>query len=235
MSINDSLNQVKKELDKMKRDRRFKKANMESKARADLLIEIANCNGILNRCMLDFSNIVSEQSRIIRKAADEGYDTTSQEQILWDAAIGYMLVRDCMFALKSVSSFDSLTRAYDSLNYTIKNISGSKSKSLKQIADSHVDKEAYQYLNSDDILAEKQQLLDSVFAELKLSGDIEACLKNMNKNKNANSLSSNKRKTELSKYDNMFSDDDLLDEDLDISDVMKNGRMSTSIPNEKKE
>ena len=78
-------------------------------------------------------------------------------------------------------------------------------------------------------------MLDSVFAELKLSGDIEACLKNMNKNKNANSLSSNKRKTELSKYDNMFSDDDLLDEDLDISDVMKNGRMSTSIPNEKKE
>ncbi len=174
----DKLNEAMDILHNMQRNRRFKKANLDRAEKTALLTEIAKCNGKLNSCMLSFRSTIKEQSKHIAEGRTHGFDTITQEQIMWDAAIGYMLVVDAMYALKSVGSYDSVTRAYGILDAAAMQMSGKKSGLAKGRGNAWLGRNDYDYINSFELVESKKALLDGFFNELKLTGDIEACLAN---------------------------------------------------------
>ncbi len=177
MAITDVLNDAKKMLHDIMRKRKFKKANLDRAERAELTAELAKCCGKINACKTNFRSAIREQHRHIAEGRRMGYDTIPQEQIMWDAALGYMLVEDAEFALKSLASYDSMTRAYSMLDQAMLHMTGKKSKLGKKRLAADSDRDGFGYLNSEEVQAEKEELLDSFFEQLKVSGDIEACLK----------------------------------------------------------
>lgn len=177
MNIADTINDVKKTLHDHMRKRKFKKANLDRAERSELVSEMSKCNGKLNACKNSFRAAIKEQSAFIAEGRQNGYDTIPQEQILWDAAIGYMLVDDAMFALKSIGSYDSMARAYEMLDAATKQITGKKSKLAKNRMAGQGERDPFGYINSADVVKSKMELLDGFFEILKQTGDIEACLR----------------------------------------------------------
>lgn len=82
MSAADKLNQVKKKMEAIKKDHRYKKANKDRAIQAELTYEITKCAGDLGVCQKDFKYTIEEQSYFIRKGQAEGYDTSVQEMQL---------------------------------------------------------------------------------------------------------------------------------------------------------
>lgn len=176
MSIQDSLKAAKAKLEVMMKDRRFKKANLKREEQIDLMTAQAACRGKLELCQRDFDRIIREQSRYIREGQAIGADTLIQEQMLWDAAIGYMMVRDAIYSLRTINTHTSLAHAYDMLDLVTKTTSGKKSGlPLKTIRDRNI----YGYVTSSAAYQEKTELLDTFFEELKTTGKIEDCLNHL--------------------------------------------------------
>lgn len=177
MSISDTLDDVKTSVKEIMRKRRFKKANMERQEAAELQSSLAKCRGKLEVCRKDFARSIKTQSRNIAEGQQMGMETIIHEQMMWDAAIGYMLVNDAIFALKSISTYDSIAHAYEMLEAATKQISGKKS-GLSGVAHigSTKERNSYGYLTSSAAVKEKEELLDSFFERLKVTGDIETCL-----------------------------------------------------------
>lgn len=176
MAIADMINEVKKSLEATMHDRRFKKANMKREEKAALVAEVAKCSGKLAMCRNNFRTTIKKQSMYIAEGVKNGFDTIPQEQILWDAAVGYMLVTDAMFALKSLSSYDSVTQAYEMLDAAAKRASGQNPGLAKGRGSEKKGRPEYGYIGSADAAASKEELLNGFFAQLKQTGDIEACL-----------------------------------------------------------
>ena len=177
MSISDTLDDVKASVKELMRKHRFKKANMERKEAAELQNALGKCRGQLELCRKDFARSIRTQSKNIAEGQRTGMETIIHEQMMWDAAIGYMLVNDAIFALKSISTYDSIAHAYEMLEAATKQISGKKSglSSVVHIG-STKERNAYGYLTSSAAVKEKEELLNSFFEQLKVTGDIEACL-----------------------------------------------------------
>lgn len=174
MGISELLNESKKMLGEMIRKNKFAKANQARAEKTKLTAELAKCAGNLNACKMSFRSAIKEQCKNIEAGKANGFDTIPQEQILWDAAIGYMLVEDATYALKSLGSYDSMTRAYDLLDAATKQITGKKGKLSKSRGGQ--ERDAFGNINSEDVKRSKEELLDGFFEELKQTGDIEACL-----------------------------------------------------------
>ena len=177
MAIIDMIREAKSTLEDIKRKYRFKKARMAKEDAVELQVTLSKCRGKLEICKNDFNRAIKTQSRNITEGKKVGADTLIQEQILWDAAIGYMLVRDAIFALETITSYDSVSHAYEMLDAAMKQVAGKKSEfpgSMK--TGSTKERNAYGYITSSNALRAKEELLDSLFEELKVSGDIEAIL-----------------------------------------------------------
>lgn len=177
MAISDMMSEVKNSLGEIKRKYRFKKARMAREDAVELQTTLAKCRGKLEICKNDFNRAINAQSKNITEGKKIGADTIIQEQIMWDAAIGYMLVRDAIYALETISSYDAVSHAYEMLDAAMKQVAGKKSNfpgSMK--IGSTKERNAYGYITSTAALKEKEELLDSFFEELKNSGDIEARL-----------------------------------------------------------
>ena len=177
MSITDTLDDVKASVKELMRKHRFKKANMERKEVAELQSSLAKCRGKLEMCRKDCARSIRTQSKNIAEGQRTGMETIIHEQMMWDAAIGYMLINDAIFALKSISTYDSIAHAYEMLETATKQISGKKSglDSVVHIG-STKERNAYGYITSAAAVKEKEELLNSFFEQLKATGDIEACL-----------------------------------------------------------
>ena len=177
MSISDTLDDVKASVKEILRKRRFKKANMARQEAAELQSSLAKCRGKLELCRKDFARSIRTQSRNIAEGQRAGMETMIHEQMMWDAAIGYMLVNDAIFALKSISTYDSIAHAYEMLEAATKQMSGKKSGlgSIVHIG-STKERNSYGYITSSAAVKEKEELLNSFFERLKVTGDIEACL-----------------------------------------------------------
>ena len=174
MAISDILEDAKDYLEQLKKKYRFKKANLRREEQAELQASLAKCRGKLELCKNDFNRTIRTQSRNIADGMRIGADTLIQEQMLWDAAVGYMLVRDAIYALSTINSFDSVSHAYEMLDAAVKQMSGKKSK-FPHFGPSK-DRNAYGYITSSAAVKEKETLLESFFDRLKTSGNIEECL-----------------------------------------------------------
>lgn len=177
MSITDTLERAKESLAELKQNRKFKKANMKRQEQTELQTALANCSGKLEICKKDFNRTIKNQTRNIREGKSIGMDVQIQEGMLWDAAIGYMLVRDAIFSLRSINSHESVAHAYEMLDEAVRVMSGKRSSALRRITKEQ-DRNRFGYVTSQAALREKEDLLDTFFAELELTGDIETCLAN---------------------------------------------------------
>ena len=173
MGIQDSLNAAKAKLEEAMRDRRFRKANLAREEKIALQTAQAMCRGKLEVCQRDFNRIIREQSRYIQEGQTIGADTMIQEQMLADAAIGYMLVKDAIYSLRTINNHNSLSHAYSMMDLATRHMSGKKSGlPLKSIRNRNI----YGYVTSDAAYKEKAELLGTFYDELVNCGDIEACL-----------------------------------------------------------
>lgn len=173
MSIHDSLNAARDKLEAAMKDRRFKKANLSREEKIELQAAQAMCRGKLERCQKDFDRIIREQSRYIREGEDLGANTDIQEEMLRDAALGYLLVRDAIYALRTINNHTSISHAYEMLDLATRHMSGKKSGlPLKSI----LNKGVYRDLTSSAAYNDKNKQLAGFYDQLKATGDIEACL-----------------------------------------------------------
>lgn len=179
MAISDMIHDVKNTLSDIKKKYRFKKARMLQEEKVELQVTLSKCRGKLEICKKDFDRAINTQSRNINDGKKIGADTIIQEQILWDAAIGYMLVRDAIFALETITSYDAVSHAYEMLDAAMKQVAGKKSNFPGNMkVGSTKERNAYGYITSSAALKDKEEQLNSFFEELKLLGDIEARLAN---------------------------------------------------------
>lgn len=177
MPLADKLNGVKDNLNKLKKDRRYKKANLKREEVVELQTALAKCNGQLNLCIKDFEWTIRNQAKNIQEGNRSHADVAIQEQILWDAAIGYMLVKDAMYSLKTVNSSNSISYGYEMLDVAIAQMNGKKKKlPTYGLGSSKKFRNRYGYITSDAVKDEKVEMLEGFFEELKVTGDIEACL-----------------------------------------------------------
>lgn len=175
MAISDMIQEAQATLKEIKKKNRFKKANLERAEAVELQVTLAQCRGKLEICRKDLNRSINTQSRNINAGREIGSDTLVQEQILWDSAIGYLLVRDAIYALETINSYDSVSHAYDMLDAAMKQISSKKANfpSRFKIGGTK-ERNAYGYITSSAALREKERFLESFFEDLKLLGDIEA-------------------------------------------------------------
>lgn len=176
-SISEMLEDAKASVKQMEKKHNFKKANKDREAAVQLQYDLGLCRAKLERCKKQFNQTIREQSRHIEKGRSEGHDVLVQEQILWDAALGYLLVRDAIFALESVNNYDTVEHAYELLDVAVKQMSGKKEKPARNWGfKRNKERDSYGYLTSAATLKDKETMLDSFFEELKQTGDMEACL-----------------------------------------------------------
>ncbi len=177
--IHDKLAEAKNFLGEMQRNYNFKKANKAREQAARLQSDLIKCRGKLNSCKIQFKSTIFAQSRNIARGRAAGLDTIMQEQILWDAAIGYLLVRDAEYAMSTISTYDSVAHAYEMLEKAMEQISNERSVKLSKLFSSNQTRErnVYGYITSSAAAEQKAAFLDSFFEELKRTGDIERCLK----------------------------------------------------------
>ena len=177
MNLNETLDAAKVSVKEIMKNRRYKKANLERQEAVQLQADLMKCRGKLEVCKKEFNRTIVNQSKSIRDGQAEGHDTLIQQQMLWDAAIGYMLVRDAIFALKSISSHDSIAHAYDMLEEATKQMAGKGGKLPKFLRiKSSKERNTYGYVTSSAALKAKEDQLDTFFEALKETGDIEGCL-----------------------------------------------------------
>ena len=175
-SISEMLEDAKASVKQMEKKHNFKKANKDREAAVQLQYDLGLCRAKLERCKKQFNQTIREQSRHIEKGRSEGLDVQVQEQILKDAALGYLLVRDAIFALQSVNNYDTVEHAYDLLDAAVRQMTGKREKKRNWGFRRDKERDSYGYLTSAATLKEKETMLDGFFEELKKTGDIEACL-----------------------------------------------------------
>ncbi|MCD8191033.1 MAG: hypothetical protein LUD78_12605 [Clostridiales bacterium] len=130
-SMTSVLEDAKSQLNDMKQNRKFARINADMKAKSELQYSLGKCRGKLEGCKKDFNRIIRNQSRYIQEGQQDGMDTVINEQNLWDAALGYMLVKGAIFALKTVADYDSITHAYEMLDAASRQISGQGPKRIQ--------------------------------------------------------------------------------------------------------
>lgn len=176
MAISDMIWEVQSSLKEIKRKNKFKKARMAHEEAVELQVTLGQCRGKLEICKKDLNRAINTQSRNITDGLKKGTDTIIQQQIMWDAAIGYMLVRDAIYALETISSYDSVSHAYEMLDAAMKQMAGKKSGFPRMKVGSTKERNAYGYITSSAALKEKESILEGFFEQLKTQGDIEARL-----------------------------------------------------------
>ena len=175
-SISEMLEDAKASIKQMEKKHNFRRANRDREAAVQLQYDLGLCRAKLERCKKQFGQTIREQSRHIEKGRSEGLDVLVQEQILWDAALGYLLVRDAIFALQSVNNYDTVEHAYELLDAAVRQMTGKREKKRNWGFKGNKERDSYGYLTSAATLREKETKLDGFFEELKKTGDIEACL-----------------------------------------------------------
>lgn len=231
-SIINKIEDAKKALEELKRKRKFKKANDARAEAAELQMQLATCRGKLEICKNDFNRTIRHEAKSIAEGTEIGADTVIQEQTMWDAAIGYMIVKDAIYSLKTISTFDSVTYAYDMLGTAVDLMSERKRimPKLPNVAGKR-GRNVYGYITSSAALRQKQEILDSFFEELKRSGDIEQCLALA---KNPVDVAAARKSGDLSEHDTSRWDEVLgegaKNNDEDISEADINSMMDIHRP-----
>lgn len=177
MSLKDNVIRVQNYFEEVMKKHRYNKANNARQAAVEERLDYTNCAGKLNQCLSQFKITIKTQVMHIREGEMFQRDTTLQEDELWDAAIGYMLVQDAQYAMKSLYSINSVEYAYSLLNGVTNYMNGGRlNMPLVNGVRTSSDRNAHGYLTSEKAIRDKEALLKSFYDELKRTGDIDGCL-----------------------------------------------------------
>ena len=177
MTVSYLVEESRRALEEYLRRWKFKKANAERARTAELQAAQIKCRGQLEVCKKDFSRLIRQQSATIREGTSLGMDIELNKQVLWDAAIGYMMVKDAIFALNSVNSFDGVNKAYGVMGAVLDNIIEREKKALPISGIRiRIKRNAEGGITFEDAVNAKAELLTSFFDTLVETGDIEACM-----------------------------------------------------------
>ena len=183
-----SLSNAKQILEDLKRKYRYKKANDALKQESEVQYQLGVCRGKLELSIDELDDAIHTQSANIRAGqqtqASAVYNTganeldTIQQQMLWDAAIAYMLTKDALVAIKTIGSRDSIASAYEMPNAAVSQMTGKKQHKFLKLPQvrAALGRSSYSYITSEQALAEKEEQLDQIFETLVQTGEIEACL-----------------------------------------------------------
>ena len=178
MEINEMIGNVKKTLKKILRNRKYKKELDEHNRNVDMLQSLMECSGELNQCKSSYFTAIRQQQRNIRNGKEEGFDTTAQRNLLKEAALGYLVVEEAMFSLKSMGSYNQILRAYAMLDSITKDVTGKKGRfSKRRQLDIDDGEDLISQFNSDEKLAELGAKVENHLDELAVTKDIEASMK----------------------------------------------------------
>lgn len=184
----DSLTRAKKMVEDAKKKYRYDKSNREFARKVELQNDLGKCRAQLEITKTELLQTIRTQSRNIRATKntqagtvyDEGKTQlkTVQEQMLWDAAIAYMLVKDAITAIETIASHDSIAHAYEMLDAATTQLSGKKKNGFLKLplVQAVRSRGAYDFITSEEALEKKEKSLESVFERLKETGDIEGCM-----------------------------------------------------------
>lgn len=187
MSVEDIKNKasnVKYRIEKMMKDKQFKKEAKFFDWKCKYSMELNECAGELNLCRQMFSMIAFSAAKDIKQGEDEFRDTSLQEAELKNAFLGYLMMDDALYTLKSINDYDAITSAYESLDRAEKRIKGEKAKKNLGTFFRKPDREGVKATLENEVLDEKREKIYSeVKDELKATGNIEQTLLNYRQRK----------------------------------------------------
>ena len=223
--ISDVLDSAKKSLKELEKKHKYKKASRERNDAIELQTDLAKCHGDLEACKNQFGRTILTQSLNIKKGLSEGIDVAVQRKILQDSALGYLLVRDAIFAIESVNSYESVAHAYEMLDAAMREITGSRGLPRFPHISSSKKRNEYGYINSQSAVKQKKAIVNAMQDELEETGDIEECLKHAenpadtkaNRDHKASSYNDDLARIRAAEADDEYDDDyDDLSTDSDV-------------------
>lgn len=183
MEIMNKIDKVKGKLNDLIKKHKYKKANKERRHEAELTLDVVNCAGDLGACKKEYEWIIRDQSRMILKGRQDGYDVRVQEAQLLDASVGYLLVNEALFVLQSVATYDGIVRAYELLDTATKKITGEKTFPFSGHKRKNPERSEYEFLNSEQMMQEKRAMATDFQEELIATGNIDKCIEEARKKK----------------------------------------------------
>lgn len=178
MSLKMVIIKLQDRLELAMKNYRYKSANKDRDAKVKERMEYMDCAGKLNQSLALFKSTIYKQALHIQEGEFYGRDTKVQEDELWAAALGYMLVQEAQYHLKSVYNLDTIGYAYDLLKGVEKYLDGGRI-SFPKVLGVTKSKERTKagFIIPERVIRDKSELLGSFFEDLKQTGDIEGCLK----------------------------------------------------------
>lgn len=173
MAIKDMKAKLEAKLENAAKKRRYDQANQDREDKVKLTAAQAKCRGELEKSKSDFEMTIRQQSKAIREGEALDVDTSIQEQMLFDAAVGYLLVREAIFSLRSINTHQSISQAYGLMDLATRQMSGKKSGlPLKSIRNRSI----FGYATSEEAYQKKCDQVSGFYEELKDTGDIAHCM-----------------------------------------------------------
>lgn len=180
MSTSDILNNAKKSIQEIIKSIQFKKAVNDRERLVKIQTAHQKCCGVLERSRIEFENIIREQCNQVKIGNSLGQYTDVQEQLLYDAALGYIYIKDAMYAVTSVNNDDSMNYAYNLLDFAVQNLTRKNAHPIKsKITEFKAKRSAFKDQLQEDADAKRAELALAILPELKINGDIETCLKHV--------------------------------------------------------
>ena len=181
--VKDKLTEIQKKINKMMKDRRYKKANKFMEWQNEYSAEILKCAGELRKCREELSLVITDTARAIKHGRAEIRNISLQEKELENAAMGYLVVDDAIYALQSVNNYDAINDAFETINLAAKRLYGERPKKKMGTLFRHPEREDFKtYLESDEINDARELVYKDIKENLIASGNIEECLKQYRQN-----------------------------------------------------
>ena len=174
MDIVSMLDAQKKRLKELQKRNRIRQYNKDTEKRAQFLFEVGEIRGDLRVCGDQFKIAIHEQAKSVRDGIANGFDTLVQQQALKEAAVGYLLVRDALFALNGVVTNDTVSHAYEILDSAVKRMSNKKPNNKGYNIGS--ERGEHGYITAPASVENKERYVATFFNELVKTGNIDACI-----------------------------------------------------------
>lgn len=181
MSVEDikmKTQKVKKTIENMMKDKNYKNKQKFLDWKCKYSEQLHYCCGDLSVCKNNFSMIIFDVVKKINQGEDELRNVDLQKKELENAAIGYMIADDAEYILNSISNYDAINYAYDSLNMAERRLKGDIPSKKHWLFGKKPERESVSsILENEKIESERYKIYQAIEDDLLTHGSIEKALK----------------------------------------------------------
>ena len=182
--VKNKLSEIQNFIQKMTKDRSYRKANKFMEWKNKYSSEIVKCAGELEVCRQSLSVIITDVAKNIRLGISEARDVSLQEMELENATIGYLSVDDAAFALQSVENYDAINSIFEMINMATKRLYGGSPKANQRTLFRHPERDDFKkQMEEDEVQASRVAIYREIKDDLITTGRIEECMKKYRQNK----------------------------------------------------